>query len=909
MKKITLIFLLNVLSITTINAQSQTSVQGIILDSETQIPLSNVRITIVESNISQRTNVLGNFILTNLPLGNQLIEISLNTYETQRFPILIEVDKPIDLGILLLVFDLSNLEENSGLISLTEDDLNNDDFQSENTAGLLQSSRDVFQNRAAFDFGQAFFRVRGYDSQSAQVLINGVSMNKIFNGRPQWNNWGGLNDVTRNQELTMGLSPSSYSFGDVLGTTNISTRASKYRPGIRISSSFSNRTYIGRGMVTYNSGLQKNGLAYTFSASRRWGNEGFIDGTLYDAFGFFGALEYKLNDKSSLNLTAMYTPNRRGSVAAITERVFDELGRKYNPYWGFQDGEKRHSRIKEVEEPLFMLSHFYETPNTTVTTSVAYQTGKQGRSRLDYANAPNPTPNYWRYLPNIKEKPQIDWNSFYNANRNDTNITDAGAARYLLYEDRSDDNILIVSSTLNTKISDHLAVDIGGTYKGLTSQNFGMPIDLLGATYYSDVNQFTLIDGTPSKNDALGEVNKGINDIIKYNYNMLSSQINGFAQLRFNYNKADFFLSGTYTTTNHQREGKFLNESFAENSLGKSEQLSFNDIGFKGGLTYKITGRHLILFNGAFLSKAPTIRNSFVNSRENNNIVTGLESEKITSAETSYVFRSSLLKVRFTGYFTEFKEGTDINFIFAQGGSGTDFFQEVVTGIDKRHFGAEFGLEYQVSPTTKIVTAGAYGKHTYSNNANVSINFDTAGFNDDVINNIGFKDLGETNIKDLRVANGPQQAYSLGVEYRDPQYWWISARANYLSNAYVDVSTITRTSDFFINPDDPQGLPFEDIDIELTNKLLEQEKFEGYYLLNITGGKSWRLKGNYLSFFVSINNAFETIYRTGGYEQSRTANYADLVEDTANGNSLRNFGNKYWYGLGRSYFVNLAYNF
>lgn len=909
MKKITLIFLLNVLSITTINAQSQTSVQGTILDSETQIPLSNVRITIVESNISQRTNVLGNFILTNLPLGNQLIEISFNTYETQRFPVLIEVDKPIDLGILLLVFDLSNLEENSGLISLTEDDLNNDDFQSENTAGLLQSSRDVFQNRAAFDFGQAFFRVRGYDSQSAQVLINGVSMNKIFNGRPQWNNWGGLNDVTRNQELTMGLSPSSYSFGDVLGTTNISTRASKYRPGIRISSSFSNRTYIGRGMVTYNSGLQKNGLAYTFSASRRWGNEGFIDGTLYDAFGFFGALEYKLNDKSSLNLTAMYTPNRRGSVAAITERVFDELGRKYNPYWGFQDGEKRHSRIKEVEEPLFMLSHFYETPNTTVTTSVAYQTGKQGRSRLDYANAPNPTPNYWRYLPNIKEKPQIDWNSFYNANRNDTNITDAGAARYLLYEDRSDDNILIVSSTLNTKISDNLAVDIGGTYKGLTSQNFGMPIDLLGATYYSDVNQFTLIDGTPSKNDALGEVNKGINDRIKYNYNMLSSQINGFAQLRFNYNKADFFLSGTYTTTNHQREGKFLNESFAENSLGKSEQLSFNDIGFKGGFTYKITGRHLILFNGAFLSKAPTIRNSFVNSRENNNIVTGLESEKITSAETSYVFRSSLLKVRFTGYFTEFKEGTDINFIFAQGGSGTDFFQEVVTGIDKRHFGAEFGLEYQVSPTTKIVTAGAYGKHTYSNNANVSINFDTAGFNDDVINNIGFKDLGETNIKDLRVANGPQQAYSLGVEYRDPQYWWISARANYLSNAYVDVSTITRTSDFFINPDDPQGLPFEDIDIELTNKLLEQEKFEGYYLLNITGGKSWRLKGNYLSFFVSINNAFETIYRTGGYEQSRTANYADLVEDTANGNSLRNFGNKYWYGLGRSYFVNLAYNF
>lgn len=909
MKKITLLFLLNVFLFTVINAQSQSSIKGIILDSQIQKPLVNVKITIVETTISQYSDTKGNFVLTNVPLGNQIVEITLDTYETQHFSVLIEADKEIELSAIFLVFDLSNLEENSGLISLTEDDLNNDDSGSENTAGLLQSSKDVFQNRAAFDFSQAFFRIRGYDSQRAIVLINGVSMNKLFNGRPQWNNWGGLNDVTRNQELTTGLTPSNYSFGDVLGTTNISTRASKYRPGLRISSSFSNRTYVGRGMATYSSGLQKSGLAYTFSASRRWGNEGFVDGTLYDAFGFFGALEYKLSDSNSLNITAMYAPNKRGGVSAITERVFNELGRKYNPYWGYQDGKKRNSRIRNVEEPFFMLSHFYETEKTTITTSAAYQFGKQGRSRLDYSNAPNPNPNYWRYLPNIAEKPQVDWKSFYDANRNTINIADTGATRYLLYEDRTDDDLLTVSSTLNTKLTDYLTLDIGGTFKSLTSENFAKPIDLLGAEYYADVNQFTLINGQPSRNDALGEINKGINDRIKYNYDIVSNQLNGFAQLQFSYNKAIFFLSGAYTSTNHQREGKFLNESFEDNSLGKSEELTFNDLGYKGGITYKLSGRHLVMFNGGYLSKAPTIRNSFVNSRENNNGVNGLESENIASAEASYIFRSPLLKARFTGFFTEFKEGTDINFVFAQGGSGTDFFQEVVTNIDKRHFGVELGIEYKASPTVKTFLVAAYGKHTYSDNANVSINFDTAGFNEDVINDIGFKDLGETNIKDLRVANGPQQAYSVGIEYRDPNYWWIGGTANYLSNSYVDVSTITRTNDFFINPDDPLGLPFEDIDTDLANKLLQQEEFEGYYLLNLTGGKSWRIKGRYLSLFVSINNAFETIYRTGGYEQSRTANYADLVEDTANGSSQRNFGNKYWFGFGRSYFVNLAFNF
>ena len=908
MKKITLTLLFSVFFYVGIYAQSLSSVKGNVVDSETQKPLANVTVIVNETSLLVLTDINGNFVLTNVPLGNQVVEISLNNFETQRFPVSIEAGKEVDLGTIILFVDLSTIEEDSGMISLTEDDLNDDDSRSENTAGLLQSSRDVFENRAAFDFGQAFFRVRGYDSQNATVLMNGVSMNKLFNGRPQWNNWGGLNDVTRNQELTSGLSASNYTFGDVLGTTNISTRPSLYRPGLRISGSYSNRTYAGRGMVTYNSGLQKNGLAYSISASRRWGNEGFVDATLYDAFGLFGALEYKINDHHSLNAMAMFTPNRRGQVSAITERVFNQLGREYNPYWGYQAGDKRNSRIRNIEEPIFMLSHFFENEKTTITSSIAYQMGKQGRSRLDYANAANPNPNYWRYLPTIADNPQINWNRLYEANLNIQNIPDGGAARYMLYEDRTDDDLLTINSTLNTKLNDHLTLDVGATYKDLKSENFASPLDLLGAQYYRDINLFTIINGEPSRNDALGEENKGLGDRIKYNYDINSSQANAFSQLQFSYDKIDFFISGAYTNTNHQREGLFLNESFEDNSLGESEKLTFNDFGVKGGFTYKITGRHLLMVNAGYMSKAPTIRNSFINSRENNNTVANLESELITSTEASYILRTSKIKARLTGYITEFKEGTDINFFFAQGGSGSDFFQEVVTEIDKRHLGAELGIEYQITPTIKASAVAAFGQHTYTDNANVGINFDTAGFNQDLINNIGFEDLGQAYIKDYKVANGPQRAYSLGLEYRDPKFWWVGATGNYLSNAYVDISTITRTDSFFNNPDD-FGFPFEDIDMDLARQLLKQEQFEGYYLVNLIGGKSWRVKGTYISFFASINNIFDQTYRTGGYEQSRTANYGDLVEDTANGNSQRNFGPKYWYGFGRTYFINFAISF
>lgn len=923
MKKTIVTLLLSVFFFTGVIAQTLSSVKGKIVDSESQETLADVTVTVNETSLSVKTDAQGLFVLTNVPVGNQVVQISLAGYETQSFPVNIEEGKELDLGTVFLFVDLSTVEEDSGLISLTEDDLNDDDGSSENTAGLLQASRDVFQNRAAFDFGQGFFRIRGYDSQNATVLINGISMNKLFNGRPQWNNWGGLNDITRNQELTSGLTPSSYTFGGILGTTNITTRASKYRPGLRISGSYSNRTYGGRGMVTYSSGLQKSGFAYTVSASRRWSNEGFIDGTLYDAYSVFGALEYQLNDKHSLNASAMFAPNRRGQSTAITEQDFNLAGRTYNPNWGYQDGDKRNSRVRDIEEPIFMLSHFYEGEKTSLTSSIAYQTGKQGRSRIDYANAQNPAPNYYRIMPNyylnLEEgadlanaelarqnflaNPQVNWTRLYEANLNTTNAPDPGNARYMLYEDRSDDDLLTINSTLNTELNNNLTLDISATYKNLTSDNFATPLDLLGAEYYSDINTFS-----GARNDVNGTIQKGIGDRVRYNFDINSDQFNLFSQLQFSYDKVDFFLSGSYTNTSYQREGKFLNESFADNSLGKSEKLSFDDFGVKGGLTYKITGRHLLQVNAGYLTQAPTIRNSFSNSRENNGVVSNLESEKITTAEASYIVRTPIVKGRLTGYYTDFKDGTEINFFFAQGGSGTDFFQEAVTRIDKRHIGLELGVEVQITPTIKASAVAAVGEYTFTDDANTVVNFDTFGsLESDLINLEGFEDLGTSYIKDYKVASGPQQAFSLGLEYRDPKFWWIGVTGNYLDNNYVDISTNTRTDSFFINPDDPQGFPFPFIDETLTRQLLTQEKFDGYYLLNLTGGKSWRVKGTYISLFASINNLFDETFKTGGFEQSRTANYGDLVQDTANG--TRSFGNRYWYGFGRSYFVNFAISF
>lgn len=340
-------------------------------------------------------------------MGEQVLKISKAGYTTKRFPIIVYKGQTVDISDMTLERDISQSQD-LFTITLSDDELDNDTSGADNITGLLSSSLDVFQRTAAFEFSQSFFRLRGLDSENGSVLINGISMNKLFNGRPQWSNWGGLNDVMRNQELTTGLAPSDYNFGGILGTTNINVRASKARAGARITYSSSNRSYTNRLMATYASGLLENNWAYTISLGRRWGNEGYQDATVYNANSFFLSIEKKLSENHSLNFTGIYAPNRRGKSSPNTQEVFDLKDIRYNEYWGFQNGEKRNSRIKEVEEPILMLNHYWNiSTKTRLNTNLAYQFGRLGNSRLDNngtdlvngipeGGGANPSPTYYQ---------------------------------------------------------------------------------------------------------------------------------------------------------------------------------------------------------------------------------------------------------------------------------------------------------------------------------------------------------------------------------------------------------------------------------------------------------------------------------------------------------------------------------
>ena len=901
-------------------ANGQNKLKGIIVSNDSEKPLQGVLVKIKNTIKNETTDLNGYFLIKDFQNGKSILEIKFSGYETQNIPIEL-FGKTLDLGVISLFKNLSE-DQDLSLITITDDELNNDVSSADNISGLLQSSMDVFLRTAAFEFSSSFFRVKGLDSGNGKVLINGIEMNKIYDGRAQWGNWGGLNDVLRNQEFRSGLTPSDVTFGGLLGSKNMNTRASEQRPGTRVSYSSSNRSYEHRFMATHSTGTLKNGWAFTFSGSRRAGNEGFNDATSYNAYSFFTSIDKNITDNSSISLTGIFTPNRRGKSSPNTQEVYDLKGIKYNDYWGFLNGKQTNSRIKEVSEPILILNHYWDiSEKTSINTNIAYQFGKIGNSRIDYNAGANPSPTYYQTLPsyflrnedyrnayetqkNFLNKGQIDWNRIFDANTTNANLGIENA--YVLYEDRNDDKLLTVNTILSKEINSHILINGKISFKQLQSQNFAEVIDLLGGGGYLDIDPFGATEDEKQNNLLNPNRLVGKGDIFKYNFYLNSSVISSFAQAQFNYNKVDFYGAVRFSNTMHQREGLYKNGGFSDTSLGKSKEQKFTNYGMKSGVTYKITGRHLVDINAAYLTTAPTIRNTFSNSRENNNVVFDLKSEKTLSTDISYVFRNPIITSKVTAYYTSIKDATEISFYFADGvgGDNTAFVQEILSGINKKHLGLEFGLEAQVTSTFKLKGAASVGQFTYDNNPNLVLTTEadseslSAGFVD------GFKDFGETNLKNYKLAAGPQNAYSFGFEYRDPDYWWLGATVNFFSNTFIDISPLNRSKNFYLDDD---GLPFLDYDKTIAKELLTQEKFSDYSVVNLVGGKSLKIKDYYLSVFATVNNLLNKTYKSGGFEQGRNANYRQLKEDKSLDKPI--FGSKYWYGRGTTYFLNVSISF
>ena len=180
MKKL-VISTLFVMQVCFVFAQTVTGISGKVVDSKTQKPLQNVVASILNTNLTQITDATGKFSFKDIVVGKQLLQIRTQGYKDQLLQIEVTQGKMLDLGVVVLEEDIVQDQQQS-VINIPDSDLGDESNSSESTTSLLQSSKDAFLQAAAYNFGQARFSVRGIDNEYSNVMINGVSMNRVGDG-------------------------------------------------------------------------------------------------------------------------------------------------------------------------------------------------------------------------------------------------------------------------------------------------------------------------------------------------------------------------------------------------------------------------------------------------------------------------------------------------------------------------------------------------------------------------------------------------------------------------------------------------------------------------------------------------------------------------------------------------------
>ena len=509
-----------------------------------------------------------------------------------------------------------NAADNIPVVSLDEND--NQDGSAQNISAQMNSGRNPFTNAATFNFSAVRFRIRGYDADLFTTYMNGVPMENLDNGFTPYGLWGGLNDVLRTRQNTTGLQSAKYGAGDLGGSTFLDTRAFRQRKQTTINYAVSNRNYTNRFYITHSTGFNKKGWAFSVSGSRRWADQGFSDGTYYDGWSLYAGVDKKINSRHMLSFVAFATPTESGRQGSSIKEMLDIAGTNfYNPYWGYQNGKKRNSSVAKSFQPFGILTHDWKiNDKTSLLTAASYSLGDRSTTGLDWYNAPDPRPDYYRYLPSYEDEPakrqqilnalkndvnkrQINWDALYNANyANRETIKDVNGVLgnnvtgnrsvYILEERVIHTNRFNFNTVLNTSINKHIDLSAGLTFESQKNNYYKKVNDLLGGAFYVDINQFAQRDFGANPMAIQNDVNhpnrilaKG--DKFGYNYDINIQKTSEWVQADVKLKKVEFFISGEHSYTNFWRVGNVKTGLFQDHSFGKSKEQHFYNYAFKAG--------------------------------------------------------------------------------------------------------------------------------------------------------------------------------------------------------------------------------------------------------------------------------------------------------------------------------------
>ena len=795
---------------------AQTTIKGSVFDQNE--PLIGASIYIEGTTSGTQTDIDGNFEFITDESGVKTLVIEFIGYIESKEQVTLN-GTAINLGKVVLLSDAIGMDELTVIASVAKDretpvamsTVNADQIALTNNGNelpeALNTTPAVYATKAGGGFGDARINIRGFDQSNVAVLINGVPVNDMENGWVYWSNWAGIGDAVKTMQVQRGLGASKLAINSVGGTMNIITKTTDATKGG--SFEISGTDYGKRkAMLSLSSGRLKNGWAFSFVGSRTEG-QSYVDGTYIDAYSYFGSIAKEIGDNHLLQLTIIGAPQEHGQrdnsqYSAQSYEEINQVGRKYNPNWGYAKGEFLNERNNYYHKPQTALNWYWNiNEKSSLNTSAYVSTGNGGGSGILGRGSV-------KYGPGQNAMGQRDWDNAIDMN----DTSSAGA--YLIMRNSVNNHFWTgILSTYKNTLSENVKLIAGLDSRYYKGEHYREVRDLMGADYWEDS-----VNPEAKVGDRIAYDNDGT-----VFYNGL------FGQVEYATKTVSTYAAISVANTQYGRTDRY---NYARDR-GDLEAEKVNQIGYnaKAGANWNITQNHNVFLSGGIYSRAPF--HNFVYLNYGNTVNPEISNENITSFEAGYGYTTNKLSVKLNGYYTNWADKwskasvTDPN----NGERGTVYFQ----GLDELHVGGELEATYHVNKDFEFGAFASVGNWVYTKDAPVTI------FDDD--RNV----IGEGVIysKDLKVGDAPQQQFGLKANYVIHKN--VTLGGSYVRNEelYAKFDPTTRQ--------DPN-------DREQSYKLPGFGMTNAYVKFDFPVGKT---KG---SFTINANNIFDVHYAQEGWDNA-----------------------------------------
>lgn len=617
---------------------------------------------------------------------------------------------------------------------------------------LLKSAPGVMATKQGGGFGDSRLSIRGFKQANVAVIINGMPINDMENGAVFWSNWTALSDVTSSLQAQRGLGASKVAVPSLGGTINVVTRSTDAQKGGSVMQSIGSDGYL-KTAVSISSGLTEKGWAFTAFGAKTQGN-GNADGLNFVGYNYFFNVSKVLTDKQTLSVNligAQQTHGQRTTKSSINDYRLASSGIRYNPDWGYRNGQVINARNNFYTKPILSVNHDWKiNDNSSLSTVVYASKGTGGGGSPTYGIQPRTGDAY----------SPVDFDAIQKANLANAD----GSSSSYLKAARNDHQWYGAISTYKTKITPTIDLLAGLDYRYYVGKHFTEVTDLLGGSYVLDNTNVN----APNNKARVG-------DKISYNNDSNVSWEGGFLQAEYSKNDLSAFASVAGSNTSYRRIDHFLFKDGDPNQ--RSGLKSFFGYQAKGGANYNLDQHQNVFANIGYMERAPFFNATFLNNT--NNINASAVTEKLLSYELGYGFRSSIFSANVNLYRTSYRDRSTTKTQQSPTNPSTILYANI-TGLNELHQGVE--VDFKLRPVKDVTLSGflSVGDWTYTNNIGPVQLFDETN-----------KAVGTPsyyNLKGLKVGDQAQTTFGLNLDVNLTSDFKIGGNWNYYGNYYSDFS-------------------------------------------------------------------------------------------------------------------------